>query len=198
MSYLNTKQADLQAALGFPASWPQEPTPEQIYNYKMTTTPYTQEDTLSYVSPTNSSSMGIDDADLNTNYRYVAYNKNENPEYLNLISPWSVNWVSTQITARLKGLMKDKNIVVPANMILSIFDSYYQNGFWTGDSQLIREQTVLHIMQAIKNEYELYGINDKLSKWIFPFNVSSGLQQFQLSGFRLNEKQKSSVWNWNY
>lgn len=182
------------------ANWPQQLTPEQKYNWKMVTSPYTVNDVMENVSPTNSSdyvnqSCGTNNVD--TWYRHPVFMAFNDDYYKSMFCPESIDWISNQITIRLRGVHPEgKNIVVPDKSISSVVDSYYNNGFWQ-DPNLVREQVTMHIVSQIKNEFEMYKINDNLSPWVQLLTADTGMQRIS-SDIKLNEKRRTQYWSWNY
>ena len=150
----------------------------------------------------NSLSSSSDNADMNidTNHvnqwmRYVAYTASKDPDYTKLFSQPSVNWMSAQIILRLKGVHPEgKDIVVPDSTILSVADSWYQGTQLT--IEMLQEMTVLHIVEQIRNDFQLIEQNDKLSAWIQKYDMDSGMKKF--NDIKLNEKRGIHFYHWSY
>jgi hypothetical protein len=165
---------------------------ENIRTYDMTVTPY-QVNALS--SSTDNSDRDVDTNAVNVWYRNVAFTSANDPAYTKLFSQPSVNWMSAQITLRLKGVHPDgKNIVVPDYTILSVADSFYQGTQLT--IEMLQEMVILHIVDQIRNDYQLTQQNDKLSIWVTNYNMDSGLRKF--NDYKMNEKRGTYFHSWNY
>ena len=153
--------------------------------YRLSTTPYKFTD---YINASTSSSKIFKDADFtNYKFRYALYTPGQ--RYEDLLSPESINLMSSQITKQLKGVHPDnKNIVVPNSTIYSFADSMFENN--PMDTYVLRRMIVSHIVNSIKNEFEQIQNNNKLSLWITKYDVDSGLKR--TNSIKLNQKQRSS------
>lgn len=179
----------------YPRNWPNKPNTIQIEAMDLTQTPYKPFQS----SGTDNASFAIDGPsarDISTAYRYSAPVFNPSELYKSIFCPASVKWMSEQITARLNGVHPEgKRIVVPDKSILSVIDSYYNNGKFM-DVDLVRKQTIMHIVETIKNEMEVETINNGLSIWNTIFTPDTGLTQ--MNDVKLNERRPTLSWAWNY
>jgi hypothetical protein len=129
--------------------------------------------------------------------RHVMYAGYNDPNYTDLFSQASVDWMSLQISLRLRGVHPEgKNIIVPDSTILSVADSVYQNTFLT--LELLQEMTVLHIVEAVKNDFELTQQNDKLSIWQTLYSMDTGLQRISQVDSHINDRRGTHYYHWNY
>ena len=167
---------------------------ENTRTLRMVETPYKMNE-LS--SSTDNSDRALDTNHANIWYRYPAYTASQDSDYTKLFSQPSVNWMSAQISARLKGVHPDgKTIVVPSESILSVADSWYQGTQLT--IEMLQEMTILHIVDQIKNDYELTKQNDKLSAWVTLYSMDTGMNKFDRNNIKLNEKRGTHFYSWNY
>ena len=138
---------------------------------------------------------GIDSKDTNRWYRYSAYTAENDPLYQAFFSDDNLNWMSVQITNRLKVVHPEgKNIVVPNQTIASVADSYWNKTFLT--SETIREMTILYIVNQVTTDFQITQQNDNLDAWVQKYDITTGLRQF--NDIRINEKTKTYFYNWNY
>jgi hypothetical protein len=153
--------------------------------YRLSTTPYKFTD---YINASTSSSEIFKDADrTNYKYRYALYTSGQ--RYEELLSPESIELMSSEITKQLKGIHPDgKNIIVPNTTIYSVADSMFQNN--PMDTYVLRRMIVSHIVNSIKNEFDQIQYNNKLSIWVTKYDVDSGLKR--TNSVKLNQKQRSS------
>jgi len=179
----------------YPRDWPKPPNEEQKLEQYLTTTPYKGWDTSpqdSYLS----ADRGPPARDVNLAFRYAAPVCSESEMYKSVFCQSSVDWVSDQVTSRLAGLHPEgKNIIVPDPTILSVLDSFYNNGFYM-DVDLARQQTVMFISEAVRNDMTMEQQNDKLSVWNSIFTPDKGMAQ--INGIKLNERKPATSWAWNY
>lgn len=167
---------------------------ENTRTLKMLETPY-KVNALS--SSTDNSEYAIDTNHVDIWYRYPQFTASNDPDYTTLFSQASVNWMSAQITLRLKGVHPDgKNIVVPDNSILSVADSWYAGTQLT--IEMIQEMVILHIVNQIRNDYELTQQNDKLSAWVQLYSMDTGLNKYDTNMIKLNERRGTHWYSWNY
>jgi len=160
--------------------------------YKMVTTPYVGERRS---SSTDNYSYALDTNAVNVWYRNVMYAAYDDPNYTYLFSPESVDWMSAQISLRLRGVHPEgKNIVVPDETILSVADSFRQStGYNLG---MLQEQVVLHIVSQIVTEFQTIAQNDKLSAWVQLYSMDTTMRQF--NDIKLNERRGTHGYVWNY
>lgn len=179
----------------YPHHWPKDPSEIQREAMQMTQTPYNRFQS----SPSDNINRGLVDytnIDPNKFYRYAVPVMSQSNLYKSVFAQPSVDWISDQITSRLNGVHPDnKNIIVPDNTILSVLDSYYNNGKFM-DAELIRQQTVMFIVENIKNEYLSEKLNSKLSVWNTIFTPNMGMAQ--TNDIILNDRKRTSSWVWNY
>ncbi len=141
----------------------------------------------------SSTKYAIDSVHTNQWYRYPAYTESNQPIYNNFFKQEDIDWMSNQITIRLKGVHPEgKNIVVPDGTILSVADSYYNSGYFVIET--LKEQVILYIVAQVKNEFEMTAQNDKLTPWVQKYDLESGLRQF--NGIKLNDKKRSHFVHW--
>lgn len=135
------------------------------------------------------------DTNSDINYRYSAFSYADDSDYKDIFSSQSINWISNQITIRLKGVHPEgKNIVVPDKTILSVLDSFWNKTF--KDSQRIREQVVLYIVDYVKNDFQVTEQNDKLSPWVQLYSEDTGLKRF--NDIKLAERRPTHYYSWHY
>ncbi len=165
---------------------------ENFTTLKMLETPY-KANALS--SETDNSSRSINNNHLNVNYRYVQYAAYNDPNYIALFSDSSVDYMLEEVTKRLKGVHPEgKNIIVPRETLLGVADSFYQNTKYT--LAMLQEMVILHIVEQIKNDYEITQQNDKLNPWVQLYSVDTSLRQF--NDYKLNERRRVWSHSWNY
>jgi len=164
-----------------------------LYSYITNNTPYKFTNFNSITTESSESYGGL--GELNGNYRYVLYNRDAGERYPKLMSPDSLNWMSTQITKKLTGVHPDgKNIIVPQHTIKAVADSMFEANAMAVD--VLQEMTINYIVSQIKTEFETIQQNNKLSIWVQKYDTSSGMQRF--NGIKLNNKSKKGGQNWNY
>jgi hypothetical protein len=183
--------------LPYPREYPKAPSKEQIYNVASTRTPVVFP---SLTNPTDSFLNGVttDRAgeDVDQWYRYAAFSERELPVYRELFGQGSLDWISNQITRRLKGVHPEgKNILVPDESILSVLDTYW-NHATLYDPELIMQQTVTFIVETIKNDFQNERQNASLSIWNSIFTPDLGMRQH--GPIKLNERKRNAYWSWNY
>jgi hypothetical protein len=167
---------------------------ENALSLRMLESPYKVND---LPSETDSSSRAIDTNHISPWYRNVAFTAAQDPDYTNLFSQPSINWISAQITLRLRGVHPEgKDIVVPDYTILSVADSWY-NGTQLS-IEMLQEMTILHIVDIIKNDYQTMEQNDKLSAWVQLYDMTTGMNKWDKGAIKLNEKRGTSYYSWNY
>jgi hypothetical protein len=161
-------------------------------NMKMMYTPYI---TNNVPSSTDSTDYTIGNPNMNGLYRYPVYQSFNDKNYKNMFSEQSLQFMSNQITNRLKGVHPEgKNIVVPKETLLSVSDSYW-NGNYT-DIPTIQEQVIMYIVNSIRTDYGITSNNEKLSAWVQKYDMSTGLKRF--NGIKLNEDRGIHFYSWNY
>ncbi len=165
----------------------------QEIDQAMVTTPYKVNALLS--STDSVSNYGLDTNNVDSWYRYVAYTSTRDPNYLELFTKVSVDWISLQITLRLQGVHPEgKKIVVPDETILTVLDSFFNK--LNLKPEQIREQVVMYIVEQVKNDFQITEQNDKLSAWVMKYDVTTGLRRY--SDIKLNEKRGTHFYSWNY
>jgi hypothetical protein len=166
---------------------------ENAKTLSMIETPFKNNTISSY---TDNNVYAIDNTNhINVWYRNTAYTASNDPNYTELFSDSNINWMSGQITARLKGVHPEgKNIIVPNKSILGVMDSWYQSTQLT--FEMLKEMVILHIVEQITNEYELTAQNSRLSPWVQKYSIDTGLKQF--NDIKLNENRGTHFYSWNY
>src|SRR5579872_700793 len=113
--------------------YPRHFNPEEIadsdipVSLSMVETPYMLEQ---QTTPNDSSKYAVEDWYINPRYRYVQYSYTQDPAYLYPFSAESIDYISWQITTRLKGVHPEgKDIVVPDNVIRDVMDSVWNQGY---------------------------------------------------------------------
>lgn len=167
---------------------------ENLKAFKMVTSPYQ----LNYLpSATDSQRYNVDTNSVNPWYRNVSYTAANDPDYRSLFNKQSVQWMSDQITARLKGVHPEgKNILVPKETILSVADSFYQNTQLT--VEMLQEMIILKIVEQIRQDFELTKQNNKLSAWVQLYSMDTGLKQWSDAEDWINQKRRTHFYHWNY
>ena len=180
----------------YPHSWPNQPSEEQKQGLSMTTTPY-KNFLSSSTDSVCSSIRGPTAHDINLSYRYASPVGSLNELYKSVFSISSVDWISDQVTSRLAGVHPEgKNIIVPDETILSVLDSFWNNGLYM-DVDLVRQQTVMFIVESVKNDMEMEVKNNSYNIWnTIAFTPDKGL--VQTNDIKLNERRYSPSWVWNY
>jgi hypothetical protein len=165
---------------------------ENIKTLKMLETPYRVN---ALQSNTDSSTYNQDNNQLNKWMRYSVYSEADDLTQKGAFSRRSIDWMSGEITLRLTGIHPEgKRIKVPDSTILSVMDSVYNNG--NLDVEQMRQQVVMYIVEAVKNDFQITENNDKLDIWITKLDMTSGMQKF--NDVKLNEKTKTQFYSWNY
>jgi hypothetical protein len=167
---------------------------ENSLTWDMMYTPY---ETNKLSSSTDSAYLEVDTNAVNPWYRNVAYTASQDPDYTTLFGKESVNWMSAQITLRLKGVHPEgKDIAVPDSTILSVADSWFQKTQLT--VEMLQEMIILHIVNQVRNDYELTKNNDKLTAWVQLYSMDTGLRQWSQPEDWVNQKRRTYAWSWNY
>jgi hypothetical protein len=183
--------------LPYPHFWPRHPTKEQELDYRVSTEPYKFFESKS--DSDSASKFALDfpnNRNVNVSYRYSAFTAAKDPLYTSLYCDSSISWMSNQITARLKGVHPEgKDIVVPAETILSVADSYAHNGKYT-DLELIKQQVVMMIVEHVINDFESTKVNNNLSVWNSIFTDDKGLTR--KNDIKLNNRRRTPFYSWNY
>ena len=123
---------------------------------------------------------------LNSDYGDVLYKK--------FFAYENVQFISDEITKRLKGLRGNSNISVLPTTIISVMDSIWNNEF--RDLQTMTIQTITYIVNHIRTEYQMEEQNKKLSIWVTNYPADSGLQQ--TPKIKLRNRRLTSYVSWNY
>lgn len=161
--------------------------------YKMVTSPYEAQQLSS--STDNSSNSSLNTNAINTWYRYPVHVGYDDPNYTSIFSKESVDWMSGQISLLLGGVHPEgKTIIVPDESILSVTDSWYQGTQYTLD--MLQEMVIMHIVEQIKNDFQITTQNNKLSAWVMKYDITTGLKR--MNGIKLNEKRGTPFYSWNY
>jgi hypothetical protein len=109
--------------------------------------------------------------------------------YYTLFAKATIDWVSEQITKRLKGVHPEgKNIIVPDETIISVMDSLWHNSY-PQPERLIME-CVLFIVDYIKDDFQTNIQNSKLSIWVQNFPEESTIRQY--APIKLREKRPTN------
>jgi hypothetical protein len=167
---------------------------ENFVTWNMLYTPY---ETNKLSSSTDSALLEPDTNAINPWYRNVQFTAANDVDYTTLFSNQSVAWMSAQITLRLKGVHpQGKDIIVPDSTILSVADSWYQGTQLT--VEMLQEMVIMHIVNQIKNDYQLTEDNDKLSAWVQLYSMDTGLRQWPSPEDWINQKRRTYTWSWNY
>lgn len=104
-------------------------------------------------------------ADANPNVYYTLFNQH------------TFNYISEQITLRLKGVHPlNKNIIVPNDTIKSVLDSFYSN--YKRDPEVLIMMTISYLVDYIKSEYQMESQNRSLNIWVTNYPESSGIRQY--------------------
>jgi len=151
--------------------------------------------TNKFKSSTDSTDYANGSVNVNGLYRYALYTSIQHENYTRMFSDPSINFMSNQITNRLRGVHPEgKNIVVPKETILSVADSYWNNNYT--DIETTQEQVIMYIVNSIKTDFGITSNNEKLSAWVMKYDMSSGLKQF--NDIKLNENRGTHFYSWNY
>ena len=110
------------------------------------------------------------------NYRRPAgYSPDQN--YLAFLSDKSVRFMSNMITKYLKNVHPEgKNIIVPDTTIRSVADSIYTND--VNDVSTMQTMCVSLIVTKIREEFDQFTTNNKLSAWVQNYDGTNGIKQF--------------------
>jgi hypothetical protein len=148
-------------------------------------------------SSTDNVAYEVDTPHVNVWYRHVQYAGYDNKNYTELFTKHSVQWMSLQISLRLRGVHPEgKTIVVPDSSILTVADSFFNGTQLT--IATIQEMVVMHIVDQVKNDFELIQQNDKLNIWQTLYSMDTGLQRISQVSSHINDRRPTHHYAWNY
>ena len=143
-------------------------------------------------SPYNESSTLINDV-LGKYPRYAIPDNSYDMQYYD---PKNIELISRNVTNLLHGVIKDKNIIVPNDTILSVMDSFYQNH--PRVSYVVKLKMVIaYIVQQIKNEFETIEQNNKLNVEVIKYTGEYGMRK--TSDIKINTNRPNTfIFNMRY
>jgi hypothetical protein len=128
--------------------------------------------------------------------RSVIPHNYSNDVYYTFFSKDNINYMSSQITLRLKGVHPEgKNIIVSNEKIISVMDSIYKSTFKDVDKMTM--MTISYIVDYISSEFQTEQQNNKLNIWVT--NFPNEYQMQQIPQIKLREKRPTNTtWSYNY
>lgn len=175
-------------------TYPMPPSESQLQYYDESITPYKQGENVSY---TDNYGYAQTDKYIDVASRYQLYQGTVNDLYLDFYSQKSIDYMSDEITFRLRGVHPDnKNIIVPDVTIRSVADSVFEHT--VTDVQILRQMTIMYIVNQIKGEYQTTKQNDALNIWVTQYTLDYGLQQIDTQNIKINKRRPTWNFNWNY